>query len=282
MKERLTITLDSSLLSAVDTTIDGVNIRNRSHAIENLLNSAIGFGKPKKAVVFAGGSTVTIEGRQMPVPLLPINGKPIIEYILDELKRNRMLEIVIVAGKEHRDAFKNIGNGFTRGLNISYVEEDKQKGTEGALELAKREIGNAPFFALNGDHIFSIDLGDMYTQHLANKALATVALIPAASSSRFGVTSLEGNRIKSFVQKHEMGKTAALVNAGIYLFNPEVFGFIGNVQHRTMLEEDLFPKLAESGKLFGYVFPGPWSSLDSTANISRSIRELEAAAAQRT
>jgi NDP-sugar pyrophosphorylase family protein len=51
---------------------------------------------------------------------------------------------------------------------------------------------------------------DMYKQHMANKALATVALTPADSRSRFGVTRLEGNRITSFIQSHEQGSAAPL------------------------------------------------------------------------
>jgi NDP-sugar pyrophosphorylase family protein len=281
MKERLTITLDSNLLSAIDTTIDGVSIRNRSHAIEHLLNSAIGHGKPKKAVIFAGGAPIPVNGTPTPVPMIIVDGKPMIDYILDELKRNHILEVIMSVGKDSESISKHLGDGFYRGLRISYVREDTQRGTEGALELAKQKIGNEPFFALNGDHVFSIDLGDMYTQHLANKAIATLALIPAASSSRFGVTSLEGNRVKSFVQKHDREKTAALVNAGIYLFNPEVFEFIGSTQKKTMLEEDLFPRLAADGKLFGYVFPGPWCSIDNTLNIQKSIKELEIVVEQR-
>lgn len=275
MKERLTITLDKNLLSVIDSTIDGVNIRNRSHAIEHLLNSAVRRSNYKKAVIFAGGSQVMVNGKDTNVSMVHIRGKPIIDYILAELKRNQIHDVIISIGRQSEDIPAHLGEGATYGLRISYVREDMPRGTEGALELLENLVGHEPFFALNGDHIFSLDMEDMYKQHVANRALATVALVPADSRSRFGVTRLEGNRITSFIQSHEQGSYAALVNAGIYVFDPEVFGLIRRSSGKVMLEESLFPKLVEMGRLFGYVFSGPWYSIDSTSSIQRSIKELE-------
>ncbi len=275
MKERLTITLDKNLLAAVDSTIDGVNIRNRSHAIEHLLNSSIHRSNRKKGVIFAGGSKAMVNGRAVNVPMVAIKGKPIIHYIINELKRNQILDVIISIGKDSEDIRSYLGDGAEYGLRIKYIVEDVPKGTEGALGMVESMVEGEPFFALNGDNIFMLDMEDMYRQHIANKAVSTVALTPADSMSRFGVTKLEGNRITRFTQRHEQGKEATLVNAGIYLFGTEVFGLIKKSKERVMLEESLFPKLVAMGQLFGYVFSGPWYSIDSTSSIQKSIRELE-------
>jgi len=275
MKERLTITLDKNLLSIIDSTIDGVKIRNRSHAIEQLLNSSIHRTNYKKVVIFAGGSQVMINGRNVNVPMVSIKGRPIIHYILNELKRNQVRDVIISIGRSAEDIPAYLGNGSAYGMRINYVREDVPRGTEGALALVESLVGNEPFFAVNGDHIFEMDMEDMYRQHIANKASATVALTPAHSRSRFGVTRLEGNRITRFMQKHEQEEDAVLVNAGIYLFNPDIFNLIKTTGGKVMLEESLFPKLVEKGKLFGYVFSGPWYSIDSTSSIQKSIKALE-------
>lgn len=252
-----------------------MNIRNRSHAIEHLLNSAVKRSNYKKAVIFAGGSQVLINGKNTNVSMVPIRGKPIIDYILAELKRNQIHDVIISIGGHSEDIPSHLGEGADFGLRISYVREDIPRGTEGALELLENLVGHEPFFALNGDHIFSLDMEDMYKQHISNRALATVALTPADSRSRFGVTRLEGNRITSFIQNHEQGSFAALVNAGIYVFDPGIFELIRKGNSKVMLEESLFPKLVNMGKIFGYVFSGPWYSLDSTSSIQKSIKELE-------
>ena len=178
-------------------------------------------------------------------------------------------------GKNSEDIFEHLGEGLSSRLRISYVRESTPRGTEGALEMVKSLIGSEPFFALNGDQIFKMDMEDMYRQHMANKALATMALTPANSKSRFGVIGLEGNKVISFVQKHEPGEEPTLVNAGIYLFNPDIFDFIDDRGGRMMLEESLFPRLVGMGKLYGYVFSDPWCSLDSTTGMQKSITELE-------
>ena len=275
MKERLTITLDKNLLSIIDSTIDGVKIRNRSHAIEQLLNSSIHRTNYKKVVIFAGGSQVMINGRNVNVPMVNIRGKPIIHYILSELKRNQVRDVIISIGRNSEDIPAYLGNGGAYGIRISYVREDVPRGTEGALSLVESLVGGEPFFAVNGDHIFEMDMEDMYKQHIANKAAATIALTPAHSRSRFGVTRLEGSKITKFMQKHEQEEDAALVNAGIYLFNPDIFNMIKTTAGKVMLEESLFPKLVEKGKLFGYVFSGPWYSIDSTSSLQKSIKALE-------
>ena len=271
MKERLTITLDESLLRSIDATIDGVNVRNRSHAIEQLLIASMKHGKPRKAVVFAGGPQVISGGRSVPVPMAVVKGRPIIDYIVDELKRNGITEIIMAMGANSESIIGHLGDGSGIGIAISYVIEETPRGTEGALGLVRNRVKEGPFFALNGDNIFTIDLDDLYRQHVASRAIATVALTTSGPGTRFGVTKLEGNRITSFVQKHERSAGAELVNAGIYLFSPEVFDFIGASRGRVMLEESLFPALVGRGKLFGYVFSGPWYSLDS----ARPVRTVQ-------
>lgn len=263
MKERLTITLDKDLLSEIDATIDGVATRNRSHAIEKLLRASITGGRPAKAVVFAGGRPAISGGRAVPMPMVAVNGRPVIDYILDELKRNRISEVIVVAGMGSEGLLSHLGDGSRHGLGISYVIEETERGTEGALWLVREKVRDGPFFALNGDNIFTIDLDEVYRQHLANRALATVALTPSDLKLRFGVTKLEGNKVTSFVQKHDGRSGAALVNAGIYLFSSGVFDFIKEPKGRVMLEESLFPTLVSKGRLFGYVFSGPWRSIDA-------------------
>ncbi|HUB92816.1 MAG TPA: sugar phosphate nucleotidyltransferase [Candidatus Saccharimonadales bacterium] len=275
MKERLTITLDSELLKKLDATIDGVNVRNRSHAIERLLDIVLEQTTPKKAVILAGGEVVSIKGQNdIPKPMLMVNDRPILEYVIRELKRNEIIEILIAIGRGGEKITSYFGDGSLFGVKLNYIKEDSPKGTANALDLSRGLVGGTPFFVLNGDNIFRINLIEMYKQHITTKAQATIALSPADITTGFGVTSLDGLRITSFLEKpeHEKGK---LVSAGIYLFNTSIFDVISseNTNH-TMLEKHIFPKLANAGKLYGYAFSTPWYPLDSK-NISTSIKKLE-------
>lgn len=275
MKERLTITLDSELLKRLDSTIDGVNVRNRSHAIERLLDIVLEQAAPKRAVILAGGPTVSVkEQKDIPKPMLMIKGKPIIEYVIRELKRNEITEILIAIGRGGEKITSYFGDGSLFGVKLNYIKEDSPKGTANALDLAHGLVGNAPFFVINGDNIFRINLVEMYKQHIATKAPTTIALATADITTGFGVTKLDGFKVTSFLEKpeHERSK---LVSAGIYIFNPAIFEIIQKEANpHAMLEKHIFPKLASTGTLYGYVFSSPWYPLD-TKNLEESVKKLE-------
>ncbi len=278
MKKRLTITLDEDLLKKIDASVDGVNIRNRSHAIEHLLDASLLHIAPKKAVLFAGGRKVEVDGRLLYSPMIPINGMPIMAHVLNELKRNGITDVLVTIGKGSDDIVEYFGDGSSFGLKINYIREDAPRGTEGALELVNGLVGREPFFALNSDHIFRLDMADMYLQHASTKAMATIALTTSISESRMGVTRLDGFKITSFSEKPQKGE-AKIVNAGIYLFDPAVLGLLTPSAERIMLEQSLFPMLANSGRLFGYVFSTPWYSIDNLDDIKKSKAEMERVAA---
>ena len=275
MKERLTITLDEELLKRIDARIDGVKIRNRSHAIEHLLDSAMMQEVPKKAVVFAGGRGIKISNNVVYPPMILIKGRPIMEYLVEELRRNGISEVLVTIGKGSDDLVDHFGDGSAFGIRINYIREDAPRGTEGALSLVSGLIGISPFFALNGDQILKLDMAGMYQQHIGTNALATVALTTSISRYGMGVTRLDGLKINSFTRKPDQGKEARLVNAGVYLFDPSVFGLLSQSSGRVMLEESLFPALASAGKLFGYVFSTPWYSIDNIEDVNKSRKEME-------
>lgn len=275
MKERLTITLDSELLKKLDATIDGVNVRNRSHAIERLLDIVLAQNKPKKAVVLAGGHPIKAEGKdEIPKPMVMVRDRPILEYVIRELKRNGISDILIIIGRGGEKITRYFGDGTLFGIKISYIKEDAPRGTESALELAKGIVGDSPFFVINGDNIFKINLLDMYDQHTKTHATATIALATSDVPAHFGVSKLEGSRITSFEEKPGIKHGSALVSAGVYVFSPSVFSLVSVGNKPTMLEKSLLPKLAEAGRLDGYVFSTPWTPLE-TQNMKESVKKLE-------
>lgn len=275
MKERLTITLDSELLKKLDSTVDGFNIRSRSHAIERLLDITLSQAFPKKAVVLAGGHTVSIgKLKDLPKPMVMVNGKPLLEYVIKELKRNDITDIYILMGKGGERISSYFGDGTLFGVKLNYIKEESPKGTEGALELVKGLVGNTPFFVVNGDTLARVNLMDMYKQHVSTSALATIALSTSSILASPGVTTLDGFRISSFVEKPAGKGGARLVSVGIYLFSSSIFNVLNPGSKALMLERDLFPRLVGASNLFGYVFSAPCGSLD-TANIPESTRKLE-------
>src|SRR3989344_7488932 len=131
MKERVTLTIDSSVLSEVDKRVDGHKVKNRSHGIELLLIQALGTGSLKTAFILAGGKgtrlkPITIE---IPKPLVPVHDKTLLEHLFDLFKRHGIRTIVLSVGYKAEKIKEVIGNGRRFGMNVTYVEEKEPLGT---------------------------------------------------------------------------------------------------------------------------------------------------------
>jgi len=257
MKERITITLDKELIKEIDKKVDGHKIKNRSHAIELNLMSSLGNNKPKKALILAGGKGTRLKPitNEIPKQLMPIHGKTILEHVLDLFKKHGIKDIILSIGYKGDNIKEYFGNGKKFNVNIVYVEEDTPLGTAGPIRLAK-DLLNDTFIVCNADELKDIDLFDMYLSHKENKATATIALTTVEDPSVYGVARLQGNKILEFVEKPKKEAPSNLINSGLYIFEPSIINYIP--EGRSMLEKDVFPKLAKDGKLFGYIFSGQW------------------------
>ena len=274
MKERVTLTLDASLLGDVDRKVDGHKIKNRSHAIELLLMQALGNADvPKVAIILAGGVGTRLQPItfEIPKPLVLVHDRTLLEHQFDLFKKHGIKNIIISIGYKGDKIKHAIGDGRRFGVNVSYVEETKPLGTAGPLKLAKPLI-TGTFVTENSDELKDIDLRDMYLFHKENKALVTIALTTVDNPSAYGVAKMQGGKILEFVEKPKREEAPSnLINSGLYMMEPEVLDYIGD--GFSMLEKDVFPKLAQEGKLFGYPFSGQWYNTGTLELYEKAIKE---------
>ncbi|MDP3765312.1 MAG: sugar phosphate nucleotidyltransferase [Nanoarchaeota archaeon] len=264
MKERVTITLDKNLISQIDKRIDGVDIKNRSQEIELLLAEALGTNIPSKAVLLVGGRGTRLKPLtdKIPKALLEVQGKTITEHLFDLLKKYGIRDVILCVGYL-KDKIKNyFGDGSRLGVNITYIEEDGPLGTAGPLKLAKKYLKDS-FIVSNGDELKNINIPRMFRLHKRKNALATIALTTVDEPSHYGVARLDGSRIVEFIEKPS-NPPSNLINAGFYILEPDVIDTIPD--GFSMLEKDVFPKLAKLGRLRGFPFAGQWFDI---GNIER-------------
>jgi len=264
MKERVTITLDKNLISQIDKRIDGIDIKNRSQEIEFLLAESLGTHIPSKAVLLVGGrgSRLRPLTDKIPKSLLEVQGKTITEHLLDLLKKYGIRDAVLCVGYLKDKIKEYFGDGTKIGVNITYVEENEPLGTAGPLKLAKKYLKDS-FIVSNGDELKNINIPRMFRLHKRKNALATIALTTVDDPSHYGVARLDGSRIVEFVEK-PVKAPSNLINAGFYILEPEVINMIPD--GFSMLEKDVFPKLAKMGRLRGFPFAGQWFDI---GNIER-------------
>ncbi len=258
-RKRLTITLRKDLIPRIDKVVDGARIRNRSHAIEYLVNEALG-PSISKAVILAGGRGIKMRPftYEMPKTLIPVHGKPILEHTIDLLKENGIKEIYIITGHLGEKIVSHFGDGSRFGVSIKYLKEQKEQGTAAPLRLAEKYVKRSPFLVIYGDVLADINLRDFIETHLSHEGTGTVAITSSSKPHEFGVVRLHGNKIVSFSEKPQRkSRVSHFINAGIYAFNPEIFKLIPK-QGQSMLETDVFPKLAKDDQLYGHPFSGQW------------------------
>ncbi|MFO8015739.1 MAG: nucleotidyltransferase family protein [Candidatus Woesearchaeota archaeon] len=235
--------------------------------------------KIKTAVLLVGGLGTRLRPitYEIPKALIPVHGKPVTEHLLDLFRKYEVNNIILCVGHMKEKIKDYFRDGSQFGISIDYVDEDEGLGTAGPLKLGCRILPdrfNGTIIVSNGDELKDIDLEKMYNLHKKNNALATIALTEVEDPSRYGAARMEGSRILEFVEKPGKGKApSSLVNAGLYIIEPEVIkGIKGDV---SMLETDVFPKLAEQGKLYGYHFKGQWFDIGNMERYEDAIKNWE-------
>lgn len=273
-RERLTITLKKDILKRLDKTIDGARIRNRSHAIEYHLGKALG-PKVRTAFILAGGQGIKMRPftYELPKTLIPVRGKPILEYTVTMLRDAGITDLVILVGYLGEKIQEHFRDGSHFGVSIRYVKEEKEEGTAAPLLKAKRFLNSGPFLMLYGDVLIDINLHDLAAFHLAEGGEATIAITSVAEPSEFGVLKCHGSKIVEFLEKPpKSGKLSHIVNTGVYAMNPSVIARVPKKGY-AMLEKDVFPKMAAEGVLRGFLFEGKWFDVGTPEIYERVLAE---------
>lgn len=274
-RTRLTITLKKSFLFDIDQLIDGEKIRNRSHAIEYVLSQ---YFKPKieRAVVLAGGKGVKLRPYtyEVPKPLLPIKSRPILEYLIEKLKEAEIREIVLCIGYLGEKIKEYFSDGKRFGVKIYYNQEKEALGTGGALKKAKHLLKNQSFLLVHGDILTNLAIKDLINFHKNESTVGTAALTLVKNPLPFGQLKLHGTKIVGFYSKTKKGEEESyLVNAGVYIFNREIFHFFPKGKKSFMLE-DVLKHLIKEKKLSGFVFEDQWFDVGTPDNYEEAIKKF--------
>ncbi len=270
-REKLTVTISKDLFAQIDSVIDGRTIRNRSHAAEFLIRQGLGENRIRTALILAGGQGTRLRPLtlELPKPMVPLQGRPLLSYAIELLARHEIKNIIISIGYKGETIREYFGDGQRFGVNISYVTEKEPLGTAGPLNLAKRYLKET-FLLLNGDVLSDIDLTDLTHFHRSQNGLATMALASVNDPEHFGAVRLRGNQILEFVEKPAKGaQPTNLINAGYTVCEPGVLNFVK--KGYCMLESDVYPQLAKQNKLTAYPFSGQWFHIGTAKQYEQAL-----------
>jgi len=248
-KVKIAISVDKSLLDLLDGKVDGSVIRSRSQAFELFLKKGLGADNVDKAVIL-------LHRNHHHIALKKIKGKSLIQTQLDFLLSFGVKDVLIVT-QHGKDIDKINKECLNRIQKIKIIEEDA-KGNANALLKVKKQLSDGNFIVLNGDTFNDFDMNKMIKKHLQTNTLAIMGLITKEKSSKYGSVILDGDYIVEFQEK-SLQKNSHIVNAGIYIFKPEIFELF---EHAVSLEKDVFPRLARIKQLTGFFTYGEYVHLD--------------------
>ena len=204
-----------------------------------------------KMIVMAGGRGERLmpKTENCPKPLLPINGKPMLEHIILRAKDQGFTNFIFSVnylGEMIKDYFSD---GSSWGINIEYIEEDSPLGTAGSLYKIKGMIED-PIVVTNADVVTDINYERLIAYHNEhNDSVATITVRLHEFQHPFGVVNTNGLNITGIEEKP---KIQLNVNAGVYVLNPETLDHLEDNKFCDM--PTLFNRLSEK-KLNLIVYP---------------------------
>jgi mannose-1-phosphate guanylyltransferase len=229
-----------------------------------------------KAVILAGGLGTRLRPLTYSIPksLVPLAGRPLIRRIIDGLPSS--VDTVVLAVSYMKDALEDYFRVEPCGRKVILVNESTPMGTGGAIKNVAQHI-DGTFIVQNGDCVSSLDIKAMVRAHRESGGLGTLALWEVEDPSAFGVVNLERNmRITDFQEKPSLAEAKSnLINAGVYVFEPEILDYIGKGQ--VSIEREVFPRVIEYG-LYGHRFQGFWvdcGTLKNTLVAQRAMLDKE-------
>lgn len=231
-----------------------------------------------KAILLAGGQGTRLRPLTIhtPKPIVPIFGRPFLDYQIDILRRVPEIDEVILSLNYQPRRIKEVyGDGADRGIRIRYVVEPTPLGTAGAVRYAGDALTDA-VVVFNGDVLTEVDLASVIALHRERRALATIVLTPVANPTAYGLveTNPDGS-VRRFLEKPAPDEiTCNTINAGIYVLEPRTFDRIPkNVA--WSIERSFFPSLVDRGDPFmAYVYRGYWIDIGTPDKYRQVHRDI--------
>ena len=232
-----------------------------------------------ECVVLAAG-----EGKRMrpltakrPKVMLPLANQPMVEHLVLAARDAGITDFIFIVGYGEREIRKHFGDGSGLGIHIVYATQRHQRGTADAVSTA-RDLVTGPFLVLNGDMVLKReDIAE-----LCRKKPACMCICTTDHPGDYGVVLTENGMITSLEEKSKHPRSN-LINAGAYLFSPEIFDIIDNVRPSPRGELELTDALAvliEKLQLYAHQLSfwmdvgHPWDMLDANAALMETLKTV--------
>lgn len=219
-----------------------------------------------------------------PKTMLPISGKPILQYNIESIRDAGIDEIFLVVGYKKNVIKKYFADGKEFGVKLSYLIQEKQLGTAHAIGKGKNVI-DEEFIVVNGDVITDPNLiKEVINYYERNTPDTLLLLTKVKDPSSFGIVELEDDKVKNIIEKPKPEEAPSdLANAGIYIFNPIIFNYIEKTQKSPRGEyeitDSIMMEIKDGIDVRGFVskkrwidIGRPWELLNANEEMMKNIK----------
>lgn len=226
-----------------------------------------------KAVIMAGGMGSRLKAitGDRPKPMVPLLGRPLMEYILELLRSQGFDQVCAAVRYRAGDIMAHFGDGSRFGVEMQYRVEEEPLGTAGAVKNCRDFYGGEDFLVISGDAACDFRLSRLMEEHKRRGAAVTLALCRHSEPLSYGLAVTDGEgRIRSFVEKPDWSRVVTdLVNTGIYVISPRIMELVPEGREFDFAK-DLFPLLLSRGELLlGLPMEGYWCDVGSPLSYYR-------------
>lgn len=218
-----------------------------------------------RAMVLAAGVGSRLEPltARIPKPLVPVANRPVMELILQLLKRHGIEEVISNLHHLPEALRQYFGDGSKLGMRLSFHEEAMLSGDAGGVRACRDFLESGTFLVIMGDLLTDADITFVVAEHRRKRAIATIGLKRVDDVTQFGVAVTDQRGfITGFQEKPEPAEALSnLASTGIYVLEPEIFEHIP-AQGTYGFGRQLFPKLVASGlPVLGVEITSYWSDV---------------------
>jgi mannose-1-phosphate guanylyltransferase len=212
-----------------------------------------------QAVILVGGEGTRLRPltSTVPKPVVPLVDRPFISFMLEWLKAHGVDDVIMSCGFLATSVRNVLGDGSGLGIRLRFVEEPDPRGTAGALKYAESLLDER-FLMLNGDVLTDIDLSAQIAQHEATGATATLALVPVADPTNYGLVHVNDDRsVRDFLEKPSPDAIDTnMISAGAYVLERSILDLVPP-ERNVSIEREVWPRLVGNG-LYAFSSESYW------------------------
>jgi mannose-1-phosphate guanylyltransferase len=230
-----------------------------------------------RAVVLVGGQGSRLRPITYDVPkaMVPLRNQPFMGYMVDFLRAAGLEGAVLSLGYLPDPIQEYFDQKDLDGFSIDYAVEDTALGTAGGIKNAGRYLDGEPFVVVNGDVLSGMDLRVAINKHKESDALATIVLTSVEDPTAYGLVEVDHEMlVHRFLEKPAADEvTTNLVNAGIYVLEPEVLARIP-ADREVSIEREIFPYLQAERRLRAYVSSSYWRDIGTPKSYLAASQDV--------